>query len=143
MLRGIRKRSYYTNYRNHFATNDFLSNFFSDGADYTVPAVNVKENENSFELEIAAPGLSKNDFEVKIEKDILTVSSKTESEKESANDNFKRREFYFKEFSRSFSIPESVDQEKIKASHKNGVLHIELPLMEKAKLNQSRTIKIS
>jgi len=143
MLPVMRKRVYTPGYFNNFSNRDLLSNFFSDGADYTVPAVNIKENENGFTIEVAAPGLNKEDFNIKLEKDILTVSSENENKKEEGSDNFMRREFAFKTFSRSFSIPETIDQNKIKASHNNGILTMELPKLDEAKVKKAKIIKIS
>ena len=143
MLPVMRKRVYTPGYLNSYLGRDALTNFFSDGADYTVPAVNIKENENNFTIEVAAPGLNKEDFDIKLEKNILTVSSENENKKEESNDNFMRKEFAFKSFSRSFSIPETVNQDKIKASHNNGILTLELPKLDEAKMKQSKIIKIS
>lgn len=143
MLPVIRKRSYVPSYADHFFGRDFLSSLFSDGADYTVPAVNIKENDKNFEIEVAAPGLSKEDFQINLEKNILTVSSKNEENKEEKADSFTRKEFSFKSFSRSFSLPESVKVEKISANYKNGVLLIELPKIEEAQLEKVKSIKIS
>ena len=143
MLPVVRKRSYSPRYSDTFFGNDLLSGFFSDGADYSVPAVNIKENGNSFDIEMAAPGLNKEDFNIKIEKNILTISSKIENKNETENEKFTRKEFSFKSFSRSFSIPETVDFDKIKATHKNGVLTLELPKLDEAKVKKAKTIKIS
>lgn len=144
MLPVIKKRTYYPHrYTNDLHGRDLLSNFFSDGADYTVPAINIKENEKSFEIEVAAPGVAKENFKINLEKDVLTVSSEKESKNENDKDNFMKREFGFNSFSRSFSIPESVNADKIKASHNNGVLTIELPKIEEAKLKNKKEIKIS
>ncbi|MCB2220042.1 MAG: Hsp20/alpha crystallin family protein [Bacteroidetes bacterium] len=144
MLPIVRKRVYSPSYLNDFLGKDFLTSIFSDGADYTVPAVNIRESEKKFEIEVAAPGLNKEDFTIKIENDLLTISSEKESSEEQKEEgHFMRREFGFRSFSRSFSIPEFVDQDKIKASHKNGVLMIELPKMEESKMKNSKMIKIS
>ena len=143
MLPVVRKRSYLPRYSDTFFGNDLLSGFFSDGADYSVPAVNIKENGNSFDIEMAAPGLNKEDFNIKIEKNILTISSEIENKNETKNEKFTRKEFSFKSFSRSFSIPETVDFDKIKATHKNGVLTLELPKLDEAKVKKAKTIKIS
>lgn len=143
MLPVMRKRVYTPGYLNNHSNRDMLSNFFSDGADYTVPAVNIKENENGFTIEVAAPGLNKEDFNIKLEKDILTVSSEDENKKDENNESFTRREFTFKSFSRSFSIPETIDQNKIKASHMNGILILELQKLDEAKMKKAKTIKVS
>lgn len=143
MLPVVRKRSYAPRYSDTFFGNDLLSGFFSDGADYSVPAVNIKENENSFDIEMAAPGLNKEDFNIKIEKDILTISSEIENKNETEKEKFTRKEFSFKSFKRSFSIPETVEVDKIKATHKNGILNLELPKLDEAKVKKAKTIKIS
>ena len=143
MLPVIRKSAYLPHRANDFFGKDFLSTFFSDGADYSVPAVNIKENENNFEIELAAPGLNKKDFSINLEKDVLTVSSEKEVSNENENENYMRKEFGFSSFKRSFSVPETVNSEKIKASFKNGILNIELPKMDEAKIKQTQSITIS
>ena len=143
MLPLIRKSAYLPHRENDYFGKDFLSTFFSDGADYSVPAVNIKENENRFEIELAAPGLSKKDFDINLEKDVLTISSEKEVNNESENENYMRKEFGFTSFKRSFKVPEIVNAEKIKASFKNGVLNIELPKMDGAKVKQTKSIAIS
>jgi HSP20 family protein len=90
---------------------------------------------------MAAPGMKKNDFHINLEKVVLTISSEQKEEKEEKKDNFARREFYYNAFSRSFSLPETVDVENIKADYKNGILNIVLPKKEETKV--TREIKIS
>jgi HSP20 family protein len=143
MLPVLRKRVYFPQIGNDYFGRDFLSSFFSDGADYNVPAVNIRENEKSYEIGVAAPGLNKEDLNVSLDKDVLTISSKKEMKKESDEKNFMRREFGFSSFCRSFSIPESVDEEAIKATYKNGVLTVELPKLAEDKLKSNKVIKIS
>lgn len=143
MLPVLRKRVYFPQFGNDYFGKDFLSSFFSDGADYSVPAVNIRENENGYEIEVAAPGLNKDDIKVTLDKDVLTITSEKESKKETEDKNFMRREFGYSSFCRSFSIPESVDREAIKASMKNGVLSVELPKLAEEKQKSSKVIKIS
>jgi HSP20 family protein len=143
MLPVIIKRRFSPYYRDDFFGSDKLSAFFSDGADYTVPAANIKENEKYFAIEVAAPGLNKEDFKVKLEKNILTVSSEKETQNKEEKENFIKNEFSYKSFCRSFSIPETIDTEKIKASHKNGILTIELPKLNEVKNNHNKKIEIS
>ena len=143
MLPVLRKKSYYPYYRDEFFSKNLLSSFFSDGADYSVPAVNIKEDENNFEIEVAAPGLSKDDFKVTMEKNILTVSSEKELKKEEEKENFLSKEFSYNSFCRSFSVPDTIDVDKIKATHQNGVLKIELPKRDEAKTKVNREIKVS
>jgi len=143
MLPVLRKRFYVPVFNNDYFGSDFISSFFSDGADYIVPAVNIRENDNNFEIEVAAPGLNKQDIKITLEKDVLTISSKKDSKRDSDGKNYSRREFNFHSFFRSFSIPESIDLESIKASMKDGILTVELPKVAAAKLNSSKVIEIS
>jgi len=109
----------------------------------SLPAVNIKEDENNFEVEVAVPGLKREDFKIEIENDVLTVSSEKESSNESEEENYKRREFRYSSFKRTFSLPESkVDADKVKANYVDGVLQINLPKKEEAKPKPVRTIKI-
>jgi HSP20 family protein len=143
MLPVLKKRMYFPQFRDDYFGSEFLNSLFSDGADYRVPAVNIKENENQFEIELAAPGINKEDLKINLEKNILTISSEKESKKESDDKTFMRREFGFNSFCRSFSIPEFVNTESIQASLKNGVLIVELPKHTEEKLKSSKAIKIS
>ena len=90
------------------------------------PAVNIIEADNDFKIEVAVPGLSRNDFNIEVEDDVLTVSSVEKEKKEEKMLNYTRREFNFSSFKRNFQLPETIDQDQIKASHKEGVLSITL-----------------
>ena len=118
-------------------------NFFNNEERFegTVPAVNIKEDNDKFALELAAPGMKKNDFHINVEKDVLTISSERKEEKEEKKDNYARREFYYNSFSRSFNLPDTIDVDNIKADYKNGILNITLPKKEETKV--TREIKIS
>lgn len=142
MLPVLRKRVYLSDFYHDFFGKDLLGSFFSDGADYRVPAVNIKENDKGFTIELAAPGLKKEDIIVKVENDTLSISSSIENEKKREDENYMRHEFNFKSFNRTFSIPENVDQEKISANNNNGVLTVELPKLEDKKVNKSKLIKV-
>lgn len=108
------------------------------------PAVNISENENGFTLDVAAPGLQKEDFTIKIEDDLLTISAEVKTESEDKTPNYTRKEFGFKSFKRSFRITEEqINQDEIKASYENGVLSIQLPKKEEAKPLPARSISIS
>ena len=107
------------------------------------PAVNIIEGEKEFKVEVAAPGLCKEDFKVHIEKNILEISAEKKNEKLSEAKTFLRKEFNFSEFKRTFSLPSSVDVEKIKATHKNGVLTVEIPKKDEAIVNPKKQIAIS
>jgi len=111
---------------------DFFSDFKlfpGDGASLA-PAINIRETEEMFIVEVAAPGKKKEDFVVEIKDKILTISAEHKEEKEEKTEHFMRKEFSFNKFSRSFTLPENVDEEKIKASYKDGLLLIDLPKLE-------------
>ncbi|MFH4964031.1 Hsp20/alpha crystallin family protein [Gaetbulibacter sp. M235] len=103
----------------------FKEDFFED--DSLMPAMNVKEHKEDFEIELAIPGFNKKDFEVSLEEDILHVSGKKEIEQEEKEDDFSRKEFSYKSFKRSMMLPPSVDLDQdVKASYKNGILKVRL-----------------
>ena len=103
----------------------FKDDFFED--DSLMPAMNIKEHKNDFEIEFAAPGFDKKDFEVTIEDDVLHVCGEKEVEKEEKDEDFSRKEFSYKSFKRSTMLPQSVDlNQKIKANYKNGILKVNL-----------------
>jgi len=110
----------------------------------SVPAVNISENEEAFHLEVAAPGKTKKDFNLELDNGVLTISSedKREEEKKDNNGRFTRREFSYSSFKRAFTLPESVDSEKISAQYKDGVLKIDLPKREEAKVQAKKMIDI-
>lgn len=111
--------------------DDFFNNefFHIPAKGKSVPAVNIKETENGFELEMAAPGLKKDEFGLELKENTLTISSKHEQKNESNDEqgNYTRKEFSYSSFSRSFNLPEDIDQGNISASHADGILKIEIP----------------
>ncbi|OUL61550.1 Hsp20/alpha crystallin family protein [Flavobacterium sp. AJR] len=119
------------------------SNFSSTST--TIPSINVKETDENFEVEVAAPGMDKKDFNVTLNDNLLTISSVKQNEKETVEDNYTRKEFSYQSFQRSFELPNNiVDEEKIKAHYDNGLLHLVIPKKEEAKESKSpRVIEIS
>ncbi len=109
----------------------------------TLPAVNVKENTDTYEVEVAAPGFEKSDFNIELNNDILTISSDKQTNNE-ANDDEKitRQEFSYQSFTRSFTLPELVEDEKISAKYENGILSISIPKKEEAKPKPVKQIEI-
>jgi HSP20 family protein len=99
----------------------------------TVPAVNVKENENFYMVSLAAPGLKKDDFNIDIEGNMLTISSEKEEKFEEKEERFTRKEYNYTSFSRSFTVPEDVKLDAIDARYEDGVLYLKLPRLEEAK----------
>lgn len=125
--------------------DSYLPGFF-DWANWEngthTPAVNVFEGKDDYRIEVAAPGLSKEDFKVSLDNDELTISSEKESTNESKEENVLRKEFNYNSFKRIFTLPDSVQGEKIKASHKNGILTVTVPKREEAKVKPVKEIKI-
>lgn len=106
------------------------------------PAANIIETEQEFRLELAAPGFSKEDFKITLDKNILTVSSEKETEQK--DENYTRYEFNYGKFSRSFALPKSIDTERINAASENGILRISLPKKKEEILaNITREIAIA
>lgn len=106
--------------------------------------VNIKETENNFLVELMAAGLKKEDFNIELDNDLLTISSEIKSEKtEGEEGKFTRKEFSFSSFKRSFTLPETVNQEAITASYDNGILKLTLPKKEEALPKEKRLIDIS
>jgi HSP20 family protein len=121
--------------------NGFLDEFFNrslgdfvgnDTLPYQ-PAVNVVESENAFKVSLAAPGFDKQDFEVKVEQDLLTISGKHEAKTQETSERFTRREFSVASFSRSFKLPKTVNQEAIAAVYENGILNVTIGKKEESK----------
>jgi len=106
------------------------------------PAVNIIEGNHDFRVEVAAPGLCKEDFKVHVEKNILEISAEKSGEQVTKNVNYLRKEFNYSEFKRTFSLPSSVDAEKIKATHKDGVLTIEIPKKDEAIVKPRKQIAV-
>jgi len=138
-------RTYSPSIVDQFFGNDFLDNFF--GRDYPAlkgytPAVNIVEENDNYRIEIAAPGLEKEDFKIDLHNDLLTISSEKKQENEEKNENYMRKEFNYRCFKRSFILPDLTDADKIEASHKNGILLVTIPKKEEAKVKAPRQIKI-
>lgn len=111
----------------------------------TLPAVNIREMDEEFVVEVAAPGMKRDDFKVEVDGDMLRISSERQDERKEENkdERYTRREFSYQSFMRSFNLPNTVEAEKIKAKYTDGVLHLSIPKKEEAKPKPSRVIKIS
>lgn len=122
---------------------DWMNNSLIN-TNYTLPAVNIKENGEGFAVEMAAPGMSKEDFKIELENETLTISAERKTENEvKEGERFTRREFNYQAFRRSFYLPKStVDYDKIRAKYENGVLTIHIPKREEAKALPARQIAV-
>lgn len=118
----------------------FNSNF-NEGI--TLPKTNIKETIDSYFVEMAVPGLKKDDFDINLDDQMLSISAKTKDESEETNENYTRKEFGYSSFKRSFTLPEHIEESKIKANYNEGILSVELPKKEEAKAKPPKTIKIT
>lgn len=108
----------------------------------TNPAVNITDNEKEFVLELAAPGRKREDFNLEVNENVLTISSESKSENQVKENNYTRREFNYSSFKRAFTLPETVNEDDIKAGYEDGVLRITLPKKEEALPKPKRLITI-
>jgi HSP20 family protein len=122
---------------------DWLGGVQNFGAN--VPAVNIKETDTVFGIELAAPGKKKEDFNVEVDHNVLTISSEERSEtnEKDTEGKYTRREFSYNSFRRSFTLPETVNLDTINASYEDGVLHVTLPKKEEALPKPKRLIEIA
>jgi HSP20 family protein len=119
----------------------FKDDFLEDNS--LMPALNIKEHEEDFEIELAVPGFNKKDFEVTIEEDVLHVCGEKEVENEEKEDNYSRKEFSYKSFQRSIILPASVDLEQdVKATYKNGILKVKLLKQEEKAIEKEPLKKV-
>lgn len=141
MLARINK-NYLPAYWNDFFNDEFLSGFNNTGRNETSPAVNIIEDEKEFRIELAVPGLSRKDLKIEVENDLLTVSADQKIKKVEKGTAFRRKEFGHYTFSKSFQLPEMIDQDRIKAHHEAGILSIELPKREEEVQKATRQIEV-
>lgn len=132
--------SLFDDFFNRDLTSVFSQNF---NTGISLPKVNIRETADAYFVEMAVPGLKKSDFQIDLENQLLSISTEVEEKSEENEENYTRREFGYSSFKRSFTLPETVDEEKIKANYKEGILSIHLPKKEEAKQKPPRNIKIS
>jgi HSP20 family protein len=130
---------------NDFFENEFFGMPVSARQALNVPAVNIRKTESGYTIEVAAPGMKKEDFTISLDNHVLTIASEKKSEqvKEDKHDGYTRREFNFNSFRRSFALPEETQVDKINAHYTDGVLHIEVPKQAPLKAQSSRMIEIA
>lgn len=123
---------------------DFPNRFFDSSffRDREFPMVNIRNLDNEFKVELAVPGYRKEDLKVEVAEGVLTVSSDNKEEKESTQDGWKRREFRYNSFSRSFQLPENADADKVNADFKDGVLNLSIPKKAEAKPTRTKAVEI-
>ncbi|SRR6056297_1400199 len=121
--------------------DDFLGHV--SGKRSVTPLVNIVEDDSEFRIDLAAPGLSKDDFQIDVNEDVLTISSEREDKDEEKEGEFMRREFSYSAFKRCFQLPDAVNQDKIAAKQKDGILSIHLPRKEEEIKKGPKSIEIS
>lgn len=141
MLARINKR-YVPTYWDDFFNDSFFNNYQSAQCNHSTPAVNIVEDDASFTIEVAAPGMTRKDFHIEVDNDILTVSREHKEDKEVKERKYMRREFSYSNFKRSFQLPDTIDMDSIKASHDSGILTIQLPKKEEVVQKAPKQIEI-
>jgi len=141
MLPTISERTFRPFYMPGFFDDDFFPVLNTRTS--SMPAVNIREDEKRFTLDLAVPGIDKKELKIDINEDVLTISSETKNESEESKDGYKRKEFSYSSFCRSFQIPENINKDKIEANYKDGILSVTLPKAEEEKHKISRQVKIS
>ena len=132
-----------TNLFDDFLTRDLFnwSDWNNEGT--TMPQVNIVESNNDFAVEMAAPGMKKDDFQIELDNDMLTIKAEVSNETEGKDENYTRKEFSYRSFKRSFYLPNTVEADNIKAKYKDGILNLVIPKKEEAKKKPVKTIAIS
>lgn len=121
---------------------DWTNTGFS-AEDTTLPAVNILEDENRIQIEVAAPGMKKEDFKIDLDRNRLTISAEVTSENGESNDRYSRKEFNYRSFRRLFNIPvETINGDRVEAAYKDGILVVTLPKREELKPKPARAIEI-
>jgi HSP20 family protein len=115
--------------------------FISDRLVARVPAVNIAENDNEFHIELAVPGLKKDDFKINLEKNILTISAEKKTEGAVQSKKYSKKEYSYNSFVRSFTLPDTADHSNIEADYTDGILKLTVAKREEAKV-QSREIAV-
>ncbi|NVO19493.1 MAG: Hsp20/alpha crystallin family protein [Bacteroidetes bacterium] len=142
MLPILKRNSLFPSIVDEFFGKD-LPGFLNLDYGISSPSVNILESKDEFKIEVAAPGLEKEDFKINLQNNVLTISSEKENQQEEENKKFMRREFSYMQFSRAFSLPQTANSEQINAAYKNGVLSISIPKKEEAKEKPLREIAIN
>ncbi len=133
-----------------FVTDFFNSDrFFGPGRWFEkefedfIPAVNIKESEKNYSIEIAAPGFEKSDFKIHVEGELLNISAEKKQEKSDKNERYTRKEYSYNSFSRSFTLPQNSNAEQIEANYEKGILGLNIPKKTETLLSNKKEIRIA
>ncbi|WP_028787591.1 Hsp20/alpha crystallin family protein [Terrimonas ferruginea] len=121
----------------------FQKDFFLPARVLSVPAVNIVETSDAYEVSLAAPGMEKEDFQINVEGNLLTILAEKEVTKDEKEKKFTRKEYSYSSFSRSFNLPDAVNKDKIDARYENGVLHLLLPRNKEARQSAAKKIAVN
>jgi HSP20 family protein len=135
----VGRRNWIENFFNE--TDDFFKNWDFDKMN-DMPAINVKEEKDAFLIDVAAPGMKKEDFKVEVDRGVLMISATTEEKKVEKTDEYRRQEFNFMDFKRSFWLPENVKADQIAATYENGLLKLKLPKLAELPAEKGKMIKV-
>jgi|SRR5690606_36591214 len=138
---GTRRTPATTHWADDIFAPFFSDSFVSDRFISRVPAVNIAETDEAYEVELAAPGLAKEDFKVNVDRDVMTISAEKQRESDTSGKHYSKREYSYTSFTRSFTLPDSADQGKIDATYIDGVLRVSVAKREEAKA-ASRLIEV-
>lgn len=120
-----------------------FGDWWNDNLMETIPAVNIRENKDNYTIEMAVPGMKKEDFKINVDGDLITISSEKESESKEEQKGYTKREYNYSSFSRSFTLPTAANTEKINARYDNGVLHLTIPKREETVKTATKKISVS
>ncbi len=123
--------------------NEWFDNGGLRGRAMNVPAVNITEHKDEYQVSLAAPGLKKDDFKIDVDGNMLTISSEKEEKIEEKEARYTRKEYSYSSFSRSFTLPEEINKEKIEAKYEDGVLKLSLPRKEEVKMPSAKHIAVN
>lgn len=122
---------------------DFFDDFMPFNSSRSLPAVNIVDDKDEYRIEVAAPGLKKEDFKVSMDGNVLTVHSEKEMTNEEKNEKYARKEFSYSSFKRSFTLPEGADSDHVNASYTDGILSIAVPKKEEIRRKEVKQISIA
>jgi len=123
--------------------NEFLGNEWMERANVTSPSINVMENEKEFKVEVAAPGMTKDDFVVRVDEDdnlVISMEKKSENKEEKKDGRYLRREFSYSKFQQTMILPDNVDKDKISAQVEHGVLNIAIPKLSEEDVKKAQRV---
>ena len=137
-----RRHPFFPSVWNDLFENNYLMPQSTGQRGITVPAVNIKETENNYVVEVASPGMKKEDFKINLEEDVLSISAEVKAKTEEKSEKFTRKEFSFSSFKREFTLPDTADTDNITANYFDGILSVSIAKKEEAKPKPAKLIEI-